>query len=72
MLMKSTRRRIDEPSMQGRLAYFVDRLLRGAKPADLPVEDPTRFEFVINLAAARAIGINVPAALRIRATRLIE
>jgi putative ABC transport system substrate-binding protein len=45
------------------LAYFVDRILRGAKPADLPVEGPTRFEFAINLRTATALGVTMPPSL---------
>jgi putative ABC transport system substrate-binding protein len=56
----------------GRVAYFVDRILKGAKPADLPVEQPMRFEFIINLQTADKIGLTIPQWTLMKATKVIK
>ena len=63
---------IDWTAVHHHTAYYVDRILRGAKPVDLPVEQATKFELVINLKTAKALGLTIPKSILVRADEVLQ
>jgi ABC-type uncharacterized transport system substrate-binding protein len=62
----------DFPNLFYRAAFYVDKILKGAVPTELPIQQPTKFQFVVNLATAKSIGLNLPTSILLRADEVIE
>jgi putative ABC transport system substrate-binding protein len=63
---------LDQPAQFRQASTYLDRILRGEKPADLPVQQPTKFQYVVNLKTAKSLGLSVPLAMQMSADEVIE